>query len=215
MIASLVSLSAANMRVSRSFCSSALAFSSARSKLSSAKETFSASLSSSSTNSGVNASFSGRENSITPTACSADEQRKAAPDRVPSCTRLGVKVRGLAVGQKSLMMQGCRVRNDVPVRPLPSGSASLVASASFSRTGRGRAGRATITRNSLSGSASAIVGRGEHAAERRGLAHQLEQFGPRLGPHDRFVGRAERREHAGQALLLLFGLRLLVGVIET
>ena len=42
MIASLVALSAANMRVNRFFCSSALAFALARSKLSSANETFSA-----------------------------------------------------------------------------------------------------------------------------------------------------------------------------
>ena len=35
-----------------------------------------------------------------------------------------------------------------------------------------------------------------------------------LGPHDRFVGSAQRREHAGQPLLLLFGPRLLVGAIE-
>src|SRR5258705_6028109 len=42
MIASLVALSAANIRDSRSFCWSALAFSLARSKLSSATETLSA-----------------------------------------------------------------------------------------------------------------------------------------------------------------------------
>ena len=41
MIASLVALSAANIRASRSFCSSVLAFSSARSKFSSANETLS------------------------------------------------------------------------------------------------------------------------------------------------------------------------------
>jgi len=42
MIASLVALSAANMRVNRSCCWSATAFSFARSKLSSANDTFSA-----------------------------------------------------------------------------------------------------------------------------------------------------------------------------
>ena len=42
MMASLVALSAANIRVRRSFCASVFAFSAARSKLSSATETFSA-----------------------------------------------------------------------------------------------------------------------------------------------------------------------------
>ena len=57
-IASLVALSAASMRVRRSFCSSVFAFSSARSNVSSANDTLSASRCSSSVNSGVNASFS-------------------------------------------------------------------------------------------------------------------------------------------------------------
>jgi hypothetical protein len=58
MIASLVALSAANIRPSRSFCSSVLAFSSARSKFSSANDTLSASRRSNSANSGVKVSFS-------------------------------------------------------------------------------------------------------------------------------------------------------------
>ena len=77
MIASLVALSAANMRVRRSFCSSVLAFSSARSKLSSANDTLSASRCSSSTNSGVNASFSQGDEEHDADHLPAHEQRKA------------------------------------------------------------------------------------------------------------------------------------------
>ena len=57
-------------------------------------------------------------------------------------------------------------------------------------------------------------GRGELAALGRGLAHQIIQFGAGFRPHDRFVGRAQRREHARQAFLLLLGPRLFFGAIE-
>ena len=67
MIASLVALSAANMRVRRSFCASAFAFSSARSKLSSANDTFSAIRASSATISSSAAQDLPTKNSRTPT----------------------------------------------------------------------------------------------------------------------------------------------------
>jgi len=86
MIASLVALSAANIRLSRSFCSSVFCFSSTRSKLSRANETFSASLPRSSTRSSVNAASSQERKRSTPTALSPFFSKgKLAPDRVPSC----------------------------------------------------------------------------------------------------------------------------------
>ena len=75
-IASLVALSAANMRVRRSFCSSVLAFSSARSKFSSANDTLSASRCSSSANSGVNVSRLGRDEEHHADGSPVDQQRK-------------------------------------------------------------------------------------------------------------------------------------------
>ena len=71
-----------------------------------------------------------------------------------------------------------------------------------------------MSRKSLPGSDQADGGRGEFAAAGRGLADQFEQLGARLGPHDRFVGRAERREHPRQPLLLLLGPGLFVGAVE-
>ena len=55
---------------------------------------------------------------------------------------------------------------------------------------------------------------GERSSEDRGLAHQFEQLCPRLGPHDRFIGRAEGFKHPRQAILLLLGFRFFVGPIE-
>src|ERR1700704_3581084 len=49
------------------------------------------------------------------------------------------------------------------------------------------------------------AGRSEFAAIGRCLAHPFEQLGPGLGPHDRFVGRAEGGKHSRQTLLLLRG----------
>ncbi len=68
MIASLVALSAANMRDSRSFCSSARAFSSARSKLASANDTFSASRCNSAIISGLKVPNSLERNTSAPIA---------------------------------------------------------------------------------------------------------------------------------------------------
>ena len=53
-------------------------------------------------------------------------------------------------------------------------------------------------------------GRGELTAVRCGLADQVEHLGPRLGPHDRFVGGAERCEHSCQTVFLFLGLRLFI-----
>ena len=71
MIASLVALSAANIRVNRSFCSSAFAFAFARSKLSSANETFSAIRASSAMISSSAAHDLPTKNITTPTLCPA------------------------------------------------------------------------------------------------------------------------------------------------
>ena len=76
MIASLVALSAANIRVRRSFWLSVLAFSSARSKFPIANDTLSASRCSSSANSGVNVSFSEEMKNMTPTALAGNHQRE-------------------------------------------------------------------------------------------------------------------------------------------
>ena len=88
MIASLVALSAANMRVKRSFWTSVLVFSSARSKFSSANETLSTSRCSSSANSGVNVSFSRDMKDITPTICPCTHRGNEAPEFVPSLRAL-------------------------------------------------------------------------------------------------------------------------------
>ena len=48
----------------------------------------------------------------------------------------------------------------------------------------------------------------------RRLADQIEQFGARLCPHDRFVGRTERRKHSRQALSLFVGLGFFLRAIE-
>ncbi len=58
-------------------------------------------------------------------------------------------------------------------------------------------------------------GRGaELCATHRGCADQVEELAARLRPHDRFVGRAERREHACQPLSLVVGFRLFLRAIE-
>ena len=57
-------------------------------------------------------------------------------------------------------------------------------------------------------------GRGKFAAFGRGFAHQFEQLRPRIRAHDRFVGRAQRRQHTRQALLLHLGSCLVVGMVE-
>ena len=72
------------MRVRRSFCPSVFAFSSARSKLSSANDTLSASRCSSSANSGVNVSASAEMKNITPTGWPETNSGNAAPDLAPS-----------------------------------------------------------------------------------------------------------------------------------
>jgi hypothetical protein len=66
----------------------------------------------------------------------------------------------------------------------------------------------------LAGLDEADTGRGEPAAIRRGFAHQLEQLRAGFHPHDRFIGRAQRREHPRQALLLLLDSGLFVHPIE-
>ena len=73
---------------------------------------------------------------------------------------------------------------------------------------------ATIVEEIAAGIGQRDGGRGKPAAVRRGLAHQIEQLVAGFGPHDGFVGCAQRREHARQALLLTFGPRLLVGPVE-
>jgi hypothetical protein len=54
----------------------------------------------------------------------------------------------------------------------------------------------------------------EPTAMRRRGADQLEHLEPRPRAHDRLVGRAQRREHPRQPLLLLVGPGLLVGAVE-
>jgi hypothetical protein len=84
MIASFVALREASMRVRRSFWTSVLALSSARSKFSSANDTLSVSRCSSSANSAVNVSFSEEMKNITPTGCPETRSGNAAPDIAPS-----------------------------------------------------------------------------------------------------------------------------------
>jgi len=44
--------------------------------------------------------------------------------------------------------------------------------------------------------------------------HQFEQLHPRLGPHDRFIGRTEGFKHPCQTILLFLCLRFFVRTIE-
>jgi hypothetical protein len=88
MIASLVELSAASMRVRRSFCTSVLDLSSAWSKFSNAKDTLSTRRCNSSANSDVNVSFSSDMNDITPTTCPCTSKGNDAPEFVPSSRAL-------------------------------------------------------------------------------------------------------------------------------
>ena len=124
-IASLVALSAASIRVRRSFCSSVLAFSSARSKLPSAKDTLSASRCSSSANSGVNVSICEEINSITPTDCPSTSSGNAAPDLAPSLRMIGRNAAPRGSLTRSFAMLACRARNAVPQSPRPSGTSGL------------------------------------------------------------------------------------------
>ncbi len=117
MIASLVALSAANMRESRSFCASALAFSLARSKLSSATDTFSAIRAiSAMTSSSVLHSFPTKKIKtpmILPSLVSGTATQAMTPASSPTlCHRPNV------IGM-SLLMQGRWVRNAWPQIPVP------------------------------------------------------------------------------------------------
>ena len=119
MIASLVALSAANMRVSRSFCSSAFVFSAARSKFSSAKETFSAIRDSTATISSSAAQDLPTKNISTPTLLPnlirGTATQATTPVLCPAC-RQGRPCSELRI---SLLMQGFCVRNALPQTPLP------------------------------------------------------------------------------------------------
>jgi hypothetical protein len=54
----------------------------------------------------------------------------------------------------------------------------------------------------------------ELCAMHRGLTDQFEELCPRLGPHDRFVGRTESCEHPRQTLLLFISFRVLLCAVE-
>src|SRR5216683_7665303 len=127
MIASLVALRASNIPVRRSFCFSAFAFSSARSKCPRAKETFSASRCRSSTSSGVNVPNSGELKMSTPAGRSPLSNGSAAHDLTP--LRMALSCQGLvrSSAKKSLLTQGCCARNADPVNPRPCGSDSVIA----------------------------------------------------------------------------------------
>ena len=215
MIASLVALRASNIPASRSFCFSALAFSSARSKFSSAKATFCARPRSSSTNSGVNVPRSIELKIDHALRAVAIEQRQRRRRAVRRC---GEPPRAMAWfvrrPGKSLLMQGCRVRNAVPVNPRPSGdrirdrefqAAHLVGVRPVGGDDALEFGTGLGQRNRRGA---------ELCATHRGRADQVEQLAARLRPHDRFVGRAERREHARQPLSLFVDFRLFLRAIE-
>ncbi len=76
-------------------------------------------------------------------------------------------------------------------------------------------GGSDVLQEGLAGTHQADRGRDELAADGRGIADQIEQLAAGFRPHDRFVGRAQRREHPPQLFLLLLGPRLLVGAVET
>ena len=157
MIASLVALRASNIPARRSFCFSALAFSSARAKFSRAKVTFSASRCSNSTNSGENVPRSTALKISTPSARPPLSNGSTADDPTPLWRAKSCQGAVLSSARKSLLTQGCRVRKAVPVRPRPSGSDAVVANTWFLTTFALGPFEATTRRNSELGSASAIV----------------------------------------------------------
>ena len=112
------------------------------------------------------------------------------------------------------MMQACCERIAVPQSPRPSGCASLADITAPARAGGGRTGGGDDVEKIAVGLYQRDGGRGKLAAFRRRFAHQFEQLRPRSRADDRLVGRAQRRQHARQALLLHLGPRLVVGAIE-
>ena len=116
-IASFAALSAANMRVVRSRCSSALAFSAARSKLSSAKETFSAMRENSAMISSSVAHARPTKNISTPMLLPPLIMGTATQAMTPASRRASAQAPLLAV--MSALTADFRVRNASPATPRP------------------------------------------------------------------------------------------------
>src|SRR6266702_4267024 len=188
--------------------SSALVFSSARSKFSSANDTLSVSRCSSSENSGVNVSFSIATIIMTPTTCPRTNSGNAAPAR--ACVkRLATRVGEIIVDDDGLARADRHTAGPASFR-----MGLIDRQPHLARTGRGRSGSRYDLQIIAFGSRQRDGSGGELAAVCGGLAHQIEQLAAGACAHDRLVGRTERREHARQALLLFLGLRLLVGAVE-
>ena len=214
MIASLVALSAASMRVRRSFCSSVLAFSSARSKFSERKgHVVGQPLQQFGEFRRERVDLGGdeqhhadglpidqqRKRGARPCAFVADDRQECRAARIVDEDRL--RCWPAASGTQFRRARGLPEDRHWPT-PLPAG---------------------IVRRRPCDGNHIKIVAVGpdkgdaggvEPAALGRGLAHQFEQFGSRLGTDDRFIGRAQRREHAREAFFLLVGFRLFVGTLE-
>ncbi len=118
-IASLVVLSAPSMRASRSFWASAFAFSLARSKFSSANETFSAIRAISATTSSSSAHDLPTKNISTPTLCPDLISGTATQAVTPVSRAVCCQGRPCAELRISWLTQGFCVRNARPQTPFP------------------------------------------------------------------------------------------------
>ena len=216
MIASLVALSAANIRVSRSFCSSALAFSFARSKLSSANETFSAIRASSAMISSSTAHDLPTKNVRTPTLSPAlirgTATQATTPVSCPACCQgppsssWEIVVDARALGPERLAADAFAVLIigiDRELRPRDQIEISPVAG------GRLQPGRTRLGQQDGGGDGlSAVDG---------GIADPLVELLLGLGAKNGFVGRADGAEHPGQPShrpLAVLARRLMVEIIE-
>ena len=203
------------MRASRSFCPSVFCLLVGAIETPSANDTLSASRCNSSTNSGVNVSVSAEMKNITPTGWPETNSGDAAPDLAPSLKDEFLKRRApfIAASDRWRSKPGGNETHSRTAHGLPDVPASKETLTRRMLSAVGPA-TATMSGKSLSGRASRDAGRVEAPAFGGGFAHQLNAIRHGIRPHDRFVGGAERREHARQTLLLLVGNSLFVGALE-
>ena len=139
----------------------------------------------------------------------------AAPDCAPCrraavVKRLGAAVGQIVVGDAGLAASG----TPCPHSPRPSGCAGLIEIRTCRALAAVGPAAATTSRQSLSGLVSAMEVEVNLPPSAAASQTSSNNSARRFRAHDRLVGRAQRRQHARQPLLLLLGPRLLVGAVE-